>query len=225
LRIPAEVYVSDNQNSSLTFSSEYQKILERSKEEYSDLRVRSGKQKEATMQSTDWPQEHSRALRELHARGMSYGEIAAEMNARFGTSYTRNAVLGRGKRMGFVSSEAARDRQPPRRLLAKAERAQAQTAHDRRLPIVIPPVLPRAEPVQLRCVGISPRLISLTDLEPGDCRYPYGGDTDGDPIVFCGHPRQPGSCYCTPHFHLTRNPEGLADRPLPQVVLRLVAAA
>jgi GcrA cell cycle regulator len=43
--------------------------------------------------------------------------------------------------------------------------------------------------------------------------------------VFCGHPRQPGSCYCTPHFHLTRNPEGMTERPLGQVVLRLVEAA
>jgi GcrA cell cycle regulator len=74
-------------------------------------------------------------------------------------------------------------------------------------------------------VGISPRLISLVDLEPGDCRYPYGGDTDGDPIVFCGHPRKAESCYCTPHFHLTRNPEGLIERPLGPVVLRLVEAA
>jgi GcrA cell cycle regulator len=191
----------------------------------SHLRMRTGKQEEARMQPTDWPTEHSRALRELHAKGMSYGEITREMNARFGTAYTRNAVLGRGKRMGFVAPETARERQPPRRLLAKAERAQARMTEERwPLPILVPPA-PRAEPVQLRCVGISPRLIGLVDLEPGDCRYPYGGEADGDPIVFCGHPRQAGSCYCTPHFHLTRNPEGAVERPLVPVVLRLVEAA
>jgi GcrA cell cycle regulator len=187
--------------------------------------MQAGKQEEASMQSTDWPTEHSRALRELHAKGMSYGEITREMNARFGTAYTRNAVLGRGKRMGFVAPETTRERQPPRRLLEKAGRAQARAAAERRpLPILAPPE-PRAEPVQLRCVGISPRLISLVDLEPGDCRYPYGGDTDSEPIVFCGHPRQAGSCYCTPHFHLTRNREGAIERPLSAVVLRLVEAA
>ena len=177
------------------------------------------------MQSTDWPTEHSCALRDLHAKGMSYGEIAREMNARFGTTYTRNAVLGRGKRMGFVMSETMRERQPPRRLLARAERAQARATEDCRSPPILVAPVPRAEPVQLRCVGISPRLIGLLDLEPGDCRYPYGGDTEGDPIVFCGHPRQPGCCYCTPHFHLTRNPEGVIERPLGPVVLRLVEAA
>ena len=177
------------------------------------------------MQSTDWPTEHSCALRELHAKGMSYGEIAREMNARFGTAYTRNAVLGRGKRMGFVAPGTMREQQPPRRLLARAERAQARMMEERRPPPILVAPVPPAAPVRLRCVGISPRLISLVDLEPGDCRYPYGGDTDGDPIVFCGHPRQPGSCYCTPHFHLTRNPEGMIERPLHAVVLRLVAAA
>jgi GcrA cell cycle regulator len=174
------------------------------------------------MQSTDWPADHSRALRELHAKGMSYGEIAKEMNVRFGTAYTRNAVLGRGKRIGLVTPETARDWKPSRRPVPKAERAGTLPTSDRRVPI---PVSQPAPPVKLRCVGISPRLIGLVDLEPGDCHYPYGGDTDDDPIVFCGHPRQPGSCYCTPHFHLTRNPEGMDDRPLAQVVLRLVEAA
>jgi GcrA cell cycle regulator len=209
----------------LTFASEYQKIPLRFEDGNSHLRMRTGKQEEAGMQPTDWPTEHSRALRELHAKGMSYGEIAREMNARFGTAYTRNAVLGRGKRMGFTARETAREWKPPRRLLAKAERAQAHMTEERRPPPILVPPVPRAEPVQLRCVGISPRLISLVDLEPGDCRYPYGGDTDGDPIVFCGHPRKAGSCYCTPHFHLTRNPEGLIERPLGPVVLRLVEAA
>jgi GcrA cell cycle regulator len=177
------------------------------------------------MQSTDWPPEHSHALRELHAKGMSYGEIAKEMNRRFGTSYTRNAVLGRGKRIGLVTPETMKTRQPARGPKPKARRAQVCPTQDRQAPFLVPPVPERAEPVQLRCVGVSPRLIGLVELEPGDCHYPYGGDTDGDPIVFCGHPRQPGSCYCTPHFHLTRNPEGWTERPLAQVVLRLVEAA
>jgi GcrA cell cycle regulator len=209
----------------LTFSSEYQNIPLRLTESGSYLRMHVRKQDEARMQPTDWPPEHSRALRDLHAKDMSYGEIAKEMNARFGTSYTRNAVLGRGKRMGFVAPEAAKGRQPPRWLAAKVEQVQACSTDQSRAPSLAPPLLPPAEPVQLRCVGVSPRLVSLLDLEPGDCHYPYGGDTDGDPIVFCGHPRQAGSCYCTPHFHLTRNPEGWIERPLTQVVLRLVEAA
>ena len=62
------------------------------------------------------------------------------------------------------------------------------------------------KPLKLRCVAIEPRHLSLIELERGDCRYPYGGDEEGEAITFCGHPRRPGSSYCTPHFHLSRNP-------------------
>ena len=86
------------------------------------------------------------------------------------------------------------------------------------------PVFERVKPKKLRCVKIEPRHLSLVDLEHGDCRYPYGGDEEGEPITFCGHPHRTGSSYCTPHFHLSRNPI-----PPPELVvstlLRLVEAA
>jgi GcrA cell cycle regulator len=88
-----------------------------------------------------------------------------------------------------------------------------------------PPAPERAEPVKLRCVGLRPQLLSLAELGDGDCRYPYGGDKDGDPITFCGHPRLRGSSYCAPHFHLARAPAPDVERPLGPFVLRLVEAA
>ncbi len=93
---------------------------------------------------------------------------------------------------------------------------------DRVLPAPAPE---RAEPVKLRCVGITPRLLSLIELEPGDCRYPYGGDKESEAIAFCGHPRLAGSSYCAPHFHLTRGPGTQSERAVAPVVLRLVEAA
>ncbi len=174
------------------------------------------------MQSSDWPPRHSETLRELHAMGLSYGDITKEINFKFKVAYTRNAVLGRAKRMGLVRPERPKDRGPK----FKTRNAQRRVGCHTESVIQAQPKPERTEPVQLRCVGISPRLISFDDLEPGDCRYPYGGDRDDEPITFCGHPRQPGSPYCTPHFHLTRNPEGLVERPpAVAVVLRLVAAA
>jgi GcrA cell cycle regulator len=68
-----------------------------------------------------------------------------------------------------------------------------------------------------------PRHLSLLELEPNDCRYPFGGDEDGEAITFCGHPRRQGSSYCVSHFHLTR---GRAPEPgAVKVLLRLVEAA
>ncbi|WXU06192.1 GcrA family cell cycle regulator [Bradyrhizobium symbiodeficiens] len=68
-------------------------------------------------------------------------------------------------------------------------------------------------------------MIQLVELEPADCRYPYGGDKEGEEIAFCGHPRQPGSSYCAPHAGLTRRSGAASARVPGPVVLKLVVAA
>jgi GcrA cell cycle regulator len=77
----------------------------------------------------------------------------------------------------------------------------------------------------LRCVDINPRHLSLLQLEAGDCRYPYGGDNDGEAITFCGHPKREESSYCAAHFHLTRGPGALPERAVSTALLRIVEAA
>ncbi len=206
------------------------------------------------MQSTTWAPEHSQALREYLAKGMSYSEIADAINSRFGTAYTRCATIGRGRRLGLAAPDRPEDgpKRPPKaktpRLRApklttprsKAPRLNAprldaprleapslQKVHELRSTELSPPpaALERSEAVKLRCVGITPRLLSLVELEPGDCRYPYGGDKDGEAITFCGHPRLAGSSYCAPHFHLTRGTGTQSERAAGPVLLRLVEAA
>jgi GcrA cell cycle regulator len=181
------------------------------------------------MQANDWAPEHCQALQDYLARGMSFAEIAREINARFGTAYTRNAAIGRSKRMKLAAPK--RPAKPPKAKPQKSSRSAPKSREQRAAEPVRPTAAPRpeqpqrVEPVKLRCVGISPRLVSLIDLEPLDCRYPYGGDKDNEPIAFCGHPRLPGSSYCAPHFHLTRGPGTEAERAVAPVMLRLVRAA
>jgi GcrA cell cycle regulator len=182
------------------------------------------------MQSVSWAPEHSAALREFVERGMSYADAADAVNASFGTAYSRSAAIGRAKRMGLAAPGRPEDRlamvpraqKPPKARADGARRPSNERAGAAGSP---PPVLERAEPVKLRCVGIRPQLLSLVELGDNDCRYPYGGDKDGDPITFCGHPRLTGSSYCAPHFHLTRAPALDVERPLGPFVLRLVEAA
>jgi GcrA cell cycle regulator len=209
----------------LTLISEYQKFPGlRAIRPVGSLRVTERQ----FMESSNWAPEHSAALRELVARGMSYSEVADAINAKFGTCYTRNAAIGRGKRMGLGSPELSdrRLKQPPRNKALKPSKTSEKKPrkHCAAEPSEqdSPPV--RAEPVKLRCVGISPRLLSLIDLEDGGCRYPYGGDKDGEAIAFCGHPRLAGSSYCAPHFHLTRDGNG-PERMAGPIPLRLVEAA
>ena len=175
------------------------------------------------MQSTDCAPPHSEALREYLAKGMSYSEIADAINAKFKTAYSRSAAIGRATRMG-LGGPAREDRpRPPlsaKPPLLRILRERYTAGFMRPMP-----VLERTEMVKLRCVEIDPRHLSLVDLERGDCRYPYGGDTDGEAITFCGHPRREGSSYCAPHFHLTRGPGTASERAAITISLRLVEVA
>lgn len=180
------------------------------------------------MQADDWAPEHCKALRDYLALGMSYGEIAREINAKFGTGYTRNAAIGRSKHMGLVAP--VRPKAPPKAKARKArnrlqDRTQNRTQAKPAKSAQPAPLPERTAPVKLRCVGVSPRLLSLVELGASECRYPYGGDKENEPITFCGHPRLAGSSYCAPHFHLTRATEPQSERIVGPVVLRLVQAA
>jgi GcrA cell cycle regulator len=44
------------------------------------------------MELSNWAPEHSDALREFIAKGMSFSEAALAINSRFNTSYTRSAA-------------------------------------------------------------------------------------------------------------------------------------
>jgi GcrA cell cycle regulator len=216
---------SDYQKSSLTFISEYQKLTVTRYR----LVVPGAPMERLMMESSNWASAHSEMLREGVARGMSYSEIAEAINAKFGTCYSRNATIGRGKRMGLGTPARSdhRSAPPPRRQLPKPSKKRAAKMRERRAAELQEPapVRERSEPVRLRCVGLSPRLMPLTDLEAGDCRYPYGGDKEGEAITFCGHPRLAGSSYCSSHFHLTREGGCASDRAAGPVALRLVEAA
>jgi GcrA cell cycle regulator len=176
------------------------------------------------MEPSIWAPEHSDALREHLARGLSYAETARAINAKFDTHYSRNAAIGRAKRMGLAACDrprditppAPRDQQPSVRLLRKHYAALAKW------------LVPKFEPVEsakLRCVDIEPRQLSLLELEPGDCRYPYGGDAEGEAITFCGHPQCAESSYCAAHFRLTLGPGALPERAVSTAPLTIVEAA
>jgi GcrA cell cycle regulator len=173
------------------------------------------------MESFSWAPAHCEALRDYVTKGMSFAEAARAINRKFGTDYTRSAAIGRARRMGLAAP--ARGERSPK--LPPASRSPRMPKYRSGAPK--PPMSPpkSAEPVKLRCVGITPLLKALVDLEMGDCRYPYGGDREGEAIAFCGHPRLPGSSYCAPHYYLTRGDGTASERAVAPVVLRLVAAA
>jgi len=173
---------------------------------------------------TNWTPEHSAALQEYLAKGMSYSDIAYAINAKFKTAYSRCAAIGRAKRLGLAIPDhpGVRPKRRPRGKAPRRRKLRKRHASPRFMPM---PVFKVAKPVKLRCVEIAPRHLALVDLERGDCRYPYGGDEDGEAITFCGHPQRENSSYCTAHFHLTHGPGTRSERAAGTVTLRLVEAA
>jgi GcrA cell cycle regulator len=179
------------------------------------------------MQSFIWAPEQSDALRDCLSRGMSYAQAANAINARFGTDFTRNAAVGRAKRLGLAIAKARKvllRRQAPRVRPAPVlqDKPKVMKPGDSATPVLAPEPV---KPVQLRCVGIKPRLLAFADLEPGDCRYPYGGEKEGEAYAFCGHPRIARSSYCRPHHDLAHRPGTASERMAAPVTLRLIKAA
>ena len=179
------------------------------------------------MEPTNWPPEHSNALRKHLAERLPFSEIVKAINLKFGTAYTRNAAIGRARRMGLGGPDRPQPLlqvTPPRleRILKPRPVEPGSTALRWSTP-----TLKTQEPPKLRCAEVEPRHLSLIELERGDCHYPYGGDEEGEAITFCGHPRQRGSSYCAPHFHLSRNPVAPPEREASDnaIWLRIVETA
>lgn len=151
-----------------------------------------------------WADEHTKFLISLVGK-ISFSKAAAEINARFSTSYSRNAAIGKASRLGLVTPAPKRDPQD----IAATRRARQNRSNarnmERRREAGIPAAAPRAprapRPIEpaLRCVVVEPLHVSLLELED-HCRWPYG---DNPPFTFCGHPQFGSSSYCGAHFFLS----------------------
>lgn len=150
---------------------------------------------------TSWNIEHDARLTQLHgqADAPSFNSMASTINSEFGTDFTRNACIGRAsrmrlaKRLNNIKSSFEKQAPPPK---IKNESRQRYSPESKRMVTIFENV----EIVGLHCAEVEPRGLALLELEPSDCRWPYG-DRD---ISFCGHGKMEGSSYCQAHFALSR---------------------
>jgi GcrA cell cycle regulator len=173
------------------------------------------------MEPSNWAPAHTDALRKYFAMGMSYAEIARAINAEFKTHYSRCAAIGRARRLDLGFTRLLD------RLASPAPKAPSSNLHkmvkdQEALVKWLARLADRKEMPKLRCAAVEPRGLSPLELEAGDCRYPYGGDEEGEAITFCGHPKRRGSSYCAAHFHLTRNPDAAPQRAVVTAAMRVV---
>lgn len=146
------------------------------------------------MSGAVWDLEREQKLADLHKEGLSFSTIAA----RLGGGISRNAAIGKAKRMGLPPRASGNT--TPRSKKIKAPRAPSA------------PKPPRAA-----MVGASPSLalpplfippeerISLMKLNGKTCRYPLGHVGESD-FGFCGRKTwdEIESPYCEDHHRTCR---------------------
>ena len=147
-----------------------------------------------------WTEERIAELRKLWGGSYSGSNIAEQM----GCGITRNAVIGKAHRLGLGCSPYKRAYVPhvkrtPEEIEATRRRKNERRKERRHAMVVFFGPINRARPPRPRpvvCEEITPLHLSLTDLGPHQCRWPYGNN----PYTFCGLDQFAGSSYCPSHF-------------------------
>jgi GcrA cell cycle regulator len=132
-----------------------------------------------------WTPEKVEQLIQLFETGLSSTGIAARLEG-----MSRNAVIGKLTRLGLTNANGFKRKKGGDRS-QKVQEFLGQKQHQRQAPVSVLPTLKVADVVPLH--------LSLLDLGPDQCRYPFG---DG-PFTFCGCEKIEGSSYCEPHHRLT----------------------
>jgi GcrA cell cycle regulator len=155
------------------------------------------------MSVVKWTPELDAKVQALWGEGLSATEISDQLRSELRITFSRSAVCGRLHRKGVIRADSGRHQGRKRLKPAKLPKV-ARLRVTRAAPTRSTPFIAQLGPVeiQLRCAEIVPRNLAMVDLEPNDCRYPYG---DG-PFVFCGHPKVGDGPYCLDHLHLTIRP-------------------
>lgn len=139
----------------------------------------------------EWSQQATDRMIELWGAGVSASILADRLNAEFGTTLTRNAVLGRAFRVGLPGRPTTesrivrvyKERPQPVRLRRKLEREIAA--------IKLPPTIcDQAIPLEQRK--------SLEQLTEHTCRWPVG-DVGEEGFFFCGAEPVKDRPYCAGH--------------------------
>lgn len=144
--------------------------------------------------SVVWSDEMDTELKSVLEAGRSYSEAAVLLNAKFGTSFSRYACLGRSHRKG-LAKDVKRDPKPNPTPRQRKPRSSSPVIREKKF---------RAEPFAPQVIEAPPSLgLSLIDLPDTACRYPYG---EG-PYTYCGHETMfvstdTRSSYCEAHHRL-----------------------
>jgi hypothetical protein len=139
----------------------------------------------------EWTAEMVKQFNKLHRQQppLSFARIAAEMSAAFDIELTRNACIGKARRLGFPmrSNEGI-----PRKGGEKPRMIKI------RVDAPIPP-----KPARRQINGTFN--LTIYETREGDCKWPLGEVEDYPPYLYCGHPTPIGCPFCKTHSRMAYN--------------------
>jgi hypothetical protein len=145
----------------------------------------------------DWDDHLIARFRALHNGGKRpFSEIAKTLSHEFGIKLTKNACIGKARRLGLEARPRVMP-PPPKRKRPRRYEPPAE---------VIPVVIPRwtVEPPVLPAAG---GRITIYQLKGGVCHYPFG---ERPPYAYCGNTTKRHSPWCPHHEHVVY-PRGRAS--------------
>lgn len=143
-----------------------------------------------------WSEEVVAAAEPLVRAGETYGHVASVLSRQFGVVITRNAMISKATRMGWVQAK-----KEPAVIGAKVTPAR----RGKKLTCAAPPLVsapsPAAPPPVTAPEPPSPSAsrfgpgVPLMTAKAGDCRYIFSA-TSEDGAICCGRHVVPGTSWC-----------------------------
>jgi hypothetical protein len=120
-------------------------------------------------------------FKELLKRGYyTYSDIAKMLSREFSVKLTKNACVGKGRRLSVAL------RSPPRKHVYTPRRKPAPK--------------PAPHKPKPKKPGATPPNVPLMRLQPHHCRWPIG---EQKPFLFCGEQKADGYSYCPKHAKIS----------------------
>ena len=158
---------------------------------------------------TLWPEEHDAQLRIEYRADATFSEIAEVLNKRFGTAYSRNAVIGRAHRLKLPKRQSP-IKPKPEVVAPKARKTdRLRVAPGAQVQAINRGHKISGDGYTPKTVEVATLDIRLVDLEPAQCRFAC--TRIDNEWRFCGHRTFDGSSYCELHHKLCWTPRKAPD--------------
>lgn len=174
----------------------------------------------------NWTDGRIELLTKMVGSGISFSQVAFALNEQTGSSFSRNACIGKSKRLGLATVKRKAVDKPVSQRTAKSPAgigAQVQAINRKKTPPRAP--APVQEPFTPRTAGVVSRRVTILDVKAMECRWADDERNSDGLITFCGNRTADGSSLCPCHAALSVGPGTQSERSAIRNARAIVGAA